>query len=119
MNFLRKMINRKYDLKLNMSYEEFGKHPIYTKTDVRKKPKDVFVIKFNDCTKVYAVVSNKCRTCSECPLRIKDIAELSLCCGLKYKVGFNTTVGACTYVGYAKGVNICSFTDMDTILEDL
>lgn len=32
MNFLRKMVNRDYDLKLDMSYEEFGKHPVYTHT---------------------------------------------------------------------------------------
>lgn len=119
MNFLRKMINRNYDIKLNMPYEEFGKHPVYTNMDVRKKPKDVFVIKFNDCTKVYAVVPNKSRTCSECPLRIKDIAELPLCCGLKHKVVYNSTVGACTYVGYVKGMPNIGFIDMDTILEDL
>lgn len=118
MNFLRKMINRDYDLKLNMSYEEFGKHPVYTNIDVRKKPKDVFVIKFNDCTKVYAV-SSKYRSCSECPLSVKDIAKAPLCCGLKHKVEFNITVGACTYVGFVKGMSHIGFVDMDSIMENL
>lgn len=118
MNFLRKMINRDYDLKLDMSYEEFGKHPVYTNTDARKKPKDVFVIKFKDCTKVYAV-SSKNRPCSECPLSIKDIAKGPLCCGLKYKVEYNITVRACTHVGFIKGVTNAGFTDMDTIMENL
>lgn len=86
--------------------------------DVRKKPKDVFVIKFNDCTKVYAV-SDKYRSCLKCPLRIKDIAKEAVCCGLKHKVEYNITVGACTYVGYAKGMSNIGFVDMDTIMEDL
>ena len=118
MNFLRKMINRDYDLKLDMSYEEFGKHPVYTNMDARKKPKDVFVIKFNDCTKVYAVSSGY-RSCLECPLRIKDIAKEKVCCGLKYKVEFNITVCACTHVGFMKGRPNTGFIDMDSIMEDL
>ena len=118
MNFWRKMVNRDYDLKMNMSYDEFGKHPVYTNMDVRKKPKDVFVIKFNDCTKVYAV-SDKYRSCLECPLRIKGIAKEKVCCGLKYKVGFDITVGACTRVGFTKGMSNIGFIDMDSIMEDL
>ena len=118
MNFLRKMTNRDYDIKLDMNYEEFGKHPVYTNINARKKPKDVFVIKFNDCTKVYAVSSGY-RSCLECPLRIKDIAKEKVCCGLKHKVEYNITVGACTYVGYEKGMSNIKFVDMDTIMEGL
>lgn len=118
MNFLRKMINRDYDIKLDMPYAEFGKHPVYTNMDVRKEPKDVFVIKFNDCRKVYAV-SDKYRPCSECPMRIKDMVKSGLFCGLKYRVGYNTTVGVCTHVGFMKGIQHCGLIDMDTILEDL
>jgi hypothetical protein len=52
-------------------------------------------------------------------MRIKDIAKEKVCCGLKHNVEYNITVGACTYVGYEKGMSNIKFVDMDTIMEDL
>lgn len=118
MNFQRKMINRRYDIKLDMPYEEFGKRPIVsTNMRVRKKPKDVFVIKFNDCTKVYAV-SDKSRPCSECPMHINYQGKGG--CGLYRRVAeYDITVCACSYVGSRKGMSNIGFVDMDTLLEGL
>ena len=121
MNFFRKMVNRKYDIKLDIPFSEFRKNPIKYSMAVRSKPRDLFVIKFKGCTKAYRVVDEH-TSCSVCPMYIQDpelVMEGPNCCGLKHIVECNITVSACTHIGLTKKGHPIGLVSMDDIMEEL
>lgn len=123
MNFFRKMVNRDYDIKLDIPFSEFRKNPIKYSMDVRSKPKDLFVVKFKDCTKVYKICGEH-MACKQCPLSIAGDDSLPgvylpEVCGLVHRLEYNMIINACTHVGVTKQAHPCGFVSLDEVMEDL
>ena len=118
MNFFRKMVNRDYDIKLDIPFSEFRKKSIKYSMDVRSKPKDLFVIKFKDCTKVYKICEEY-MSCQQCPLALSGDDYLPGVCSLVHRLEYNMTINACTHVGVTKRAHPCGFVSLDDVMEEL
>lgn len=116
--WLKRLFHPKYDIQLEMTYEEFlsRRYPaLFCVNHINERRHDnTFVIKFNDCTKEYAITQNNAGRCAVCPFNRDGLCSLMYA----YEIIPLRRAELCKYAELVKD-RPCGFTEIETLMEEL